>query len=202
MGYPKEYVGHYPFLAKALVAQQHAVYPMEMHCNPVVVYDKEPSFYYKNGKPHYDSRHLYFAVDVVSYFGNKLWAWEWKSAADNPLRGLKQLKNYARSFDYVCLAVENLNTLDRIIRKKQMRVVSLLKEIGAGAYWFDFDVKKLHLIEEPKLQAPEAKLHEELKARFMRYVFPNEHAQQQRKLKKAEELEKFQKQHKKLDVFM
>jgi hypothetical protein len=190
MGYPRKYVGHYPWLVTALKNQGHAVYPMEMSAQPVFV---------KTGENYRDRHYLYGFVDVVSYFNGKLYAWEWKSEKDDPVRGIKQIENYARSFDFVSLVVQNLNTLDRVIKKKGLRVSTILKEMGAGAYWFDED--ELKLIEEPKQQTPNVHLYDELLARFMRNVFPNEHAKIQRKLKSIEEREKFQKQHRLLTEF-
>lgn len=170
MPYPKKYVGHYPFLADWLRSQGHSVYPMEMICNPVPIKNgrmiqiKNVSHPFEYQETHY----LYGFVDVVSMKHGKLWAWEYKSKGDNVNRAIPQLQNYARNFDYVSLVVENLSHVDRLVSKKGLYIKTLLRNLGAGIYWLNYG--KIELVEMPKQQKPETKLHDELVNRFRRYV--------------------------------
>lgn len=159
MGYPKQYVGHYPILAKWLRSQGHIVYPMEMVCEAVRIPDKEHQ---------YNSHYLYGAVDVVSMFHDKLWAWEYKSRNDSVLRGMLQVENYRRSFDYVSLVAEDLAKVDSVVRKKGLRVSTILKHLGVGIFWNDEG--KIGVVIEPIEQAPQKKLRDKLLIRFRRNV--------------------------------
>lgn len=185
MGYPRKYVGHYHLLAEWLKNNSHAVYPMEMFCEPVRVGDLDtPNGYLR-------ARHLYGYVDVVSYFSGKLYAWEYKSRHDNIKRALSQLENYSRSFDFVSLVAQDLKKLTNIRDK--------LRAIGAGSYYLQGGT--YCLLDSPRQQTPIPSLHANLVSRFQRNVFPNEHARIQRGLQKLEEKEKFQKQHRLLTEF-
>ncbi len=192
MGYPKKYVGHYPNLASWLLTQGHAVYPMEMFCEPVRVYNKEPSWFYKNGQPHYDYHDLYGCVDVISMFGNKIWAWEYKSKNDSLRRGLKQLANYAKAFDYVCLVAE---------KPPINEIYEEYLALGAGVYHV-LKGCNIEMLDAPELKAPNSILHDKLLTRFRRYVFPNEHAKTQRMLMDKEKREEFLRHHKPLTEYM
>lgn len=170
MGYPKRYVGRYPFLAKWLVSQGHIVYPMEMICQPVPV-KKGPVFRVENVKHPFEYQeihYLYGAVDVVSMFHGKLWAWEFKSQNDSVKRAALQVENYRRSFDYVSVVVEDLGKLDSVVKKTDLRISTMLKHLGVGIYWLNNG--KIELVEAPKLQVPEKALREDLVNRFRRYV--------------------------------
>jgi len=171
MGYPKKYAGHYPNLASWLCSQGHSVYPVEMFCQPVPV-KKGPIIHMKHVKDPYtyqQTHYLYGLVDVVSFSGGKLWAWEYKSKGDNVLRAIDQLQNYAHSFDYICLAVQELAHLDRLIKKHGLYVKTIMQNMGAGVYW-EGD-KGFDEIYSPKLQCPNPKLHDDLVNRFRRYVY-------------------------------
>lgn len=184
MGFPNHYVGHYPVLAKWLEGQSHIVYPYEMFCNPVHVSAKKPSWNAGNGKYDiYRGQSLYGMVDVVSYFKEKLWAWEYKSQTDSLKRALLQLSNYARSFDFVCLAsvmTPNGNLYDK------------LRELGAGIYPELPSAEKGFLpLDEPKLQTPNPIWREELVLRFRKNM-----------LAKQIKREEFQAKHRLLTEFM
>ena len=171
MGYPKKYVGHYPQLARWLASLGHIVYPYEMLCKPVPVKDKKPAWTRKLRSGtyiHYKTHFLYGNVDVASRFQGKLYAWEYKSENDNILRALKQAKNYARSFDYVVVVVEDLSQADRHVRAKGKYVKTILCEFGVGIAWNDegnFD-----MVFSPKLQNPDPKLNEQLQLRFSKFL--------------------------------
>ncbi|GAI36209.1 unnamed protein product [marine sediment metagenome] len=170
MGIPKKYVGHYPLLANWLVSIGHLVYPYEMTCDPVIVKDKKPSFTMKlrgGNYTHYETHHLYGLVDVVSRFQDKMWAWEYKSENDNILRALKQTENYARSFDYVSVVVENLSATERHIRSKGLYVKTILKNWGIGVIWNDEG--KFKIVDEPKMQEPKEPFNEYIRLKFDRY---------------------------------
>lgn len=160
MGYPRKYVGHYPHLASWLRSQGHSVYPMEMICNPVHVPKKEPAFISKDGIPYYEHQNLYGAVDVVTFYGGKIWAWEYKSQGDSLKRALSQLTNYARSFDYVCLAS---------VIMPHGELYDKLRDLGSGLY---AEVNGgFMVVDEPKQQKPILSLHEDLVNRFRRNVY-------------------------------
>lgn len=159
MGYPKHYVGHYRGLAKWLVSQGHAVYPVEMFCEPVPVPDKERD---------YILHYLYGLVDVVSMFHRNLWAWEWKSQNDSVVRGIAQVKNYCRSFDYVSLVAVDLAKVDAVFMKKRERVSTILKQLGVGIFWCHDG--KIEEVVAPLKQTPIKDYRDKLFNRFIRYA--------------------------------
>ena len=175
MGYPRKYVGRYPSLASWLVSIGHIVYPYEMICEPV----KKQITYFR-------SHYLYGKVDVVSRFQGKLWAWEYKSKSDNVLRGLKQVKNYARSFNYVCLVAENSGVCDRVVKAQKESVENILKKMGVGLVWDDEGT--FRILTDPKLQNPVQNLNEALLKRFQRFreSTPRYHPERRIKLTKCD----------------
>jgi len=154
MGYPSKYVGRYPHLAKWLKKIGHAVYPMEMRCKPIFV--ERPNRKWRNERTAF----LYGNVDVVSYFQDELWAWEYKSQTDSLKRGYFQLQNYALYFDRVCLATEA-----SLSGKWYEKIV----DIGAGV--FAECAEGFILVEEPKLNQTNTLRHDRLVERFKKNVF-------------------------------
>jgi len=73
----------------------------------------------------------------------------------------------------------------------QRYVKTLLKDLGAGIYWWDLGSFKL--IETPVLQKPRPQLHDDLMKRFKRYVFQEGKRERKRKeeLKHNYELTQF-----------
>src|SRR4030042_5820170 len=156
--YPKQYVGHYPALQKWLGKMGHTVYSYEMTCDAVPV-NKGALVHVENsrwGKP-YDyqpRRWLYGHVDVVSFKNKKLYAWEYKSASTSLKRGLAQVWNYSRSFDYVCLASVNM---------PHGALWEAFLSLGSGIYAeLECDFEE---IEAPRLQSPDPPLHGQVLAR-------------------------------------
>lgn len=183
MGFPRHYVGHYSVLAKWLEGQGHIVYSYEMFCNPVHVSAQKPSWNAGNGKYDiYRSHSLYGLVDVVSYYHEKLWAWEYKSQTDSLKRGFLQLTNYARSFDYVCLAS---------VMSPMGNLYDKLRELGAGVYPELPGTEGFMMLDEPKLQKPNPIWREELVLRFRKNM-----------LAKQLKREEFQQKHRLLTEFM
>jgi hypothetical protein len=184
LGFPNHYVGHYPVLAKWLEGLGHIVYPYEMFCNPVHVSAKKPSWNCCSGKnDRYESHSLYGMVDVVSWFGERLWAWEYKSQTDSLKRGFLQLSNYARSFDFVCLACV-ITPISPLYDK--------LRDLGAGIYPELPSIEDGFLpLDEPKLQKPNPVWREELVLRFRKNM-----------LAKQLKREEFQQKHRLLTAFM
>lgn len=182
MGYPRHYVGHYHNLAEWLQKHGHAVYPMEMFVKPVPVVMKDNHVHF-----------LYGNVDVVSSANGKLFGWEYKSQNDSLKRGLAQLKNYARGFDFVCLAS---------VCMPGGSLYDAYRDLGAGIYAELPGTEGFQRLDEPKPQKPETYLRDKYMARFQRNVYPNEHARIQRSLRTLEEREKFQNQHKLLTEFV
>jgi hypothetical protein len=179
MGYPKHYVGRWPTLAKWLISIGHTVYPMEMFCQPVHIETGDPVLCWDEayGREYFarflydeygqDTTHdLYGAVDVISMSGGKLYGWEYKSKGDDATRAIKQLENYARSFNYVCLAMQDITPLNRLIRKQGMYLKTILQRMSAGVYYEQGD--KFGVLYPPVEQAPIPKLNEDLINRFRR----------------------------------
>lgn len=170
MGYPRHYVGRYPALAQWLLTQGHRVYPMEMFCQPVAV-KMGPIIkmdYVKHPYEYQETHYLYGNVDVVSMRQDKLYGWEYKSKGDDVTRAINQLANYARSFNYVCLAVQDLTPLDRLIRKKGLYLKTIFQNMGAGIYFENGAV--FDELYAPKEQTPIQRLNEDLINRFRRYT--------------------------------
>ena len=168
MGYPKKYVGRYPNLTRWISSLGHRVYPYEMWCEPVAVKDEKPSYNIFSGEINvYETHYLYGLVDVVSYLNHNLWAWEYKSKKDSIHRGLKQVENYTRSFNFVCIVVADLAMMDRFVKAKEAHVRDILKESGVGIIWQDQEIFKTIVSPEP--QKPNVVLNEALIKRFHRF---------------------------------
>lgn len=148
MPYPRMYVGRYQHLVDWLRLRGHIVYNYEMWCHPMAYTTKDLR-----------TRYHYAYVDVVSWFRNNLYAWEYKSQNDNVKRGVEQCINYARSFNYVCLAAEGSILGDSYDR---------LRKLGAGVY---AEVQNgFTELEKPKLQSPVLAWNQELVERFKKYA--------------------------------
>jgi hypothetical protein len=145
---------------------------MEMFAQPVTVYQghgRGHGYEINNVKHPFcirETRRLYGMVDVVSRCGGKLYGWEYKSKGDDAARAIKQLENYARSFNYVCLALQDITPLDRLIRKHGLYLKTILQRMGAGVYYEQGD--KFEVLYPPVEQAPIPKLNEDLINRFIR----------------------------------
>jgi hypothetical protein len=161
MGYPKHYVGHYPWVANWLMKNGFKVYPTEMFCQSVPVKAKKPSYNYETRKyDRYETHYLYGFVDVVALRDGKLWAFEVKSKGDKVEVALLQTKNYAECFDYSCVIADDL--------KKLSKLRPAFRSLGVGTYhWFKGECV---LLDEPKLQLPFPVMRDDLLQRFKRYT--------------------------------
>jgi len=112
----------------------------------------------------------HFIVDVVSFRDSKLYAWEYKSKGDHLTNAILQCENYVKSFDFVCVAVEDFHGLDSLVRKRGLYVKTILKQMGVGVFVQD-EWGKFDKILDPVQQSPMELLHEKLMKKFRRYVF-------------------------------
>ena len=110
----------YPFLSEFLMQHGFSVYPHEMVCGEI-------------GCPHEANR----LVDVAARKDGKLYAFEYKSAADYLLRAVKQIENYRLSFDFVIVVAEVPRNDVSVHPKRGVRIKELLR-LGAGFWTVNF----------------------------------------------------------------
>jgi len=198
MPYPKEYVGDYRHLAKWLSSNGFKVYPMEMWCTPVYIYERLILCWDEKHQKEYvigNERHdLYGLVDVVAWKDGKLWAFEVKHHNDKVKTAILQTQNYARYFDFSCVLAYDLKEL---IKNRKA-----FQEMGVGTYYSEKG--EIKLLDEPKQQIPEPIEHAKLYERFLRNTGmstpkpkgPNAFSASQAKV------EKYQREQKTLSLFI
>jgi len=173
--YVRERTAQYGFLKSYLDSRGYRVYPSE-----IIIGLKDI--------PHKDEG---FFADVAAFKNGHYYAFEYKSNGDQLLRSLKQIDNYALSFDYVVVVAEVPRHDISVNLSRGVRIKEILKT-GAGFWtvqhnrsepWFVdadplFGGKTKNLIThefselvEPKLQHPNLENKHYIEQKFKRYVF-------------------------------
>lgn len=160
--YVRERTAQYSFLKSYLDSRGYSVYPSEIIIGLKDIPHQEQGFF----------------VDVAAFKNDHYYAFEYKSNADQLMRSLKQIDNYALSFDYVVVVAEVPRHDISVNLSRGVRIKDIIRR-GAGFWTVQFPKGPFHkgdpivFVEAlaPSLQHPHPENKCYIEQKFKRYVF-------------------------------